>query len=121
MEDRRIPDSALTASSSFSSSQAPAARLRNTDEWGAGTPQIGEYLQVDLNGVFNLTGIATQGHSERPYWVTSFKIAYRISGAFQFYEENGVAKVRSSASIVSCMSKGEGKDFTLCLEGIYSS
>lgn len=104
LEDRRIPDSSLTATSSFSSSQATAGRLKNTDEWGAGTNEIGQYLQVDLNGVFKLTGIATQGHFQLEYWVTSYKIAYRRSEDkdFQFYEENGVAKVRNECDSFVC-------------------
>ncbi|XP_048578373.1 EGF-like repeat and discoidin I-like domain-containing protein 3 [Nematostella vectensis] len=95
MEDRRILDSQITASSSKHHVYfAPKyARLRNTFQGGVSygcwlprSAQAGEYLQVDLRGVKNISKVATQG---QPYskndpghthWVTRYALSYSLDG-----------------------------------------
>jgi hypothetical protein len=75
----------------------------NQDEWGVQTNQIGQYLQVDLNGIFKVTGVATQGHVQNEFWITEYKVAYRTNedGQQEFYKENGLVKVSTVLSFCS--------------------
>ena len=65
MENKRIPDSNISASSELSSSTSPAhhARLGHPSGW-CSDPNISDkhYLQVDLGKAYLICAIATQGH-----------------------------------------------------------
>jgi hypothetical protein len=97
MEDRSIPDSAMTASSKYrASSSAYLARLNNQKNGVLGTENYTtsswcakhfladarEYLQVDLGRVFYVTKVATQGrrHSTLNNWVMSYSLKYSLDG-----------------------------------------
>ncbi|EDO30186.1 predicted protein, partial [Nematostella vectensis] len=95
MEDRRILDSQITASSSKHHVYfAPKyARLRNTFQGGVSygcwlprSAQAGEYLQVDLRGVKNISKVATQGQPyskndpDHTHWVTRYALSYSLDG-----------------------------------------
>ncbi|EDO40661.1 predicted protein, partial [Nematostella vectensis] len=95
MEDRRILDSQITASSSKHNSYfAPKyARLRNTFQggvtygcWRPGGQLVDEYLQVDLLAVKNINKVATQGQPyskndpDHTHWVTRYALSYSLDG-----------------------------------------
>ena len=102
MEDGRIKDSQITASSVFKGrSPFPwLARLnRNLPSWGAWCPDVtggkiteknyDQYIQIDLLNLTNITRIATQGRSYaggREY-AKDYKISYRRDGGlWNFYQ-----------------------------------
>ncbi|EDO38983.1 predicted protein, partial [Nematostella vectensis] len=117
MEDGSIPDSSITASSSFSSKHYPHyGRLNNQivnskhyGTWGAGLNRKGEYLQVDLGRVTWVTHVATQG---RPYYtqgVTEYTVEYSLTGdQWQSYQDgNGVTKIFPGNSDQTTVVKNE--------------
>jgi hypothetical protein len=85
MQDGRIKDSQITASSFFKSNvnYAPwLGRLHQVPQghdfgcWSAGSTSI-DYLQVDLGTVMNITAVATQGRSLNKYQlVTKYSLQY---------------------------------------------
>ena len=104
MEDVRIKDSQITASSVIKRKTPPhpwLARLnRNIPGWGAWCPDItggkrteknyDQYIQIDLLNLTKVTGIATQGrsHSGGREYAKDYKISYRRDdGTYNFYRE----------------------------------
>ncbi|KAA0722745.1 Neuropilin-2 Vascular endothelial cell growth factor 165 receptor 2 [Triplophysa tibetana] len=81
MESAKISDDQITASSSFYDGrwQPRQARLNNDDNaWTPGEDSNREYIQVDLQFLKVLTGIATQGavskETKKSYYITTFKL-----------------------------------------------
>ena len=103
MENNDIPDSAVTASSSYSDSlhEPWRGRLNNVPDgdggwgcWLAGTWTLGEWLQIDLGKEKLLTKLATQGRPSFDQWVLSYKILFSSDGiSWKEYKENGDVKV----------------------------
>ena len=102
MEDGRIKDSQITASSVLNRKIPPypwLARLnRNIPAWGAWCPDhtggkrteknYDQYIEIDLLNLTKMTGIATQGRSrsEGREYTKDYKISYRRDGgAWNFY------------------------------------
>ncbi|XP_038052363.1 lactadherin-like [Patiria miniata] len=90
MEDGRIPDASITASSVHPN---PAdfgptrARLNLQVTSGAAAwcsaPRASDsnpWVQVDLGCNATITGVITQGRGEHQQWVTEFKVAYSDDG-----------------------------------------
>ena len=103
MEDDRIKDSQITASSVLKD-RTPhpwLARLnRNIPQWGAWCldstggkiteKNYDQYIQIDLLNLTKVTGIATQGrsHSGGKEYAKGYKISYRRDGRiWGFYRE----------------------------------
>ena len=105
MENREIPNGAVTASSSYGLAHEPwQARLNNMERsgsvgtWSTGSNNIGQYLQIDLGKERVVNKIATQGRSSTVYfqWVTSYKLLFSSDGAkWKEYQDNGVVKVNT--------------------------
>ena len=100
MENRAIPDSNITASSSFNKSFGPErARLHMKMErkgdvwysagWGTKMNDTKQWLEINMKEVINVTGIVTQGgyyQSSPEYgWVTSYSLSYRVEDQGQLY------------------------------------
>ena len=89
MESRAIPNSAVTASSTWGSRHEPwQARLNNakksqsTGSWSARKNVVGQWLQIDLGKETVVTKMATQGRpSDHRQWVFSYKIRLSLDGA----------------------------------------
>ena len=100
MEDGRIKDSQITASSVLKG-KSPFPRLarlnRNIPQWGAWCPDrtggkrteknYDQYIQVDLLNLTKITGIATQGRSYRGgrSCARDYKISYRRDGGIWYF------------------------------------
>ncbi|XP_038065786.1 lactadherin-like [Patiria miniata] len=88
MEDGRIPDASITASSVYNNDQGlfgpTRARLGNPDHDGAwcraGTVDTDPWIQVDLGSNATITGVITQLPPGRYYWVEEFKVAFSDDG-----------------------------------------
>ncbi|XP_001627720.3 lactadherin isoform X2 [Nematostella vectensis] len=98
MESSDISDSALNASSFFSSVFMPKnARLNSPSGelgWMPKENLAGEYLQVDLGREMEVARVATQGRNGFNHWVTSYKITYSSDlESWQVCKENGIDKV----------------------------
>ena len=105
MENKKIPNRAVTASSTWKSHagcEPWQARLNNAQgpgtsgSWCALQNNIAQYLQIDLGKERVVNKIATQGRPSTVYlqWVTSYKLLFSSDGAkWNEYQNNGVVKV----------------------------
>lgn len=101
VEDGRIKDQQITASSHFNEHYAFNGRLHNifrknsngSYSWGGWCTDPNEktpYLQIDMGQVRALSGVATQGYMNDIY-VTSYSLNYSTDGrTWQSYKENGL-------------------------------
>ena len=99
MESGAIFDSQITASSmSNDRHAAPNARLHFKGSenpvrhggWVAGEKNINQWLQVDLQHIIRVIGIATQGKPASKQWVTKYKLQYGDDGqTFRVYKRDG--------------------------------
>ena len=101
MEDGRILKPRLTASSMYNMNYGPYnARLqaRNYGStyggWTAGQQNTNQWIQVDLEALATLKGVATQGRYDATYYVKSYVIQYSTDGRkFVPYKEGSTPKV----------------------------
>ena len=99
MESGAIFDSQITASSmSNDRHAAPNARLHFKGSenpvrhggWVAREKNINQWLQVDLQHIIRVIGIATQGKPASKQWVTKYKLQYGDDGqTFRVYKRDG--------------------------------
>jgi hypothetical protein len=94
MTSGKIPDNAITASSTYSSQYKPSyARLKKVGSscsWtSTAAGKIGSWLQVDLGQLSTVTGIATQGTCYTPTeWAKSYSVSYSNGpNSWTLYEE----------------------------------
>ena len=89
MEDRRITDSQIMASSEWDGNHAPKyARLNRPKQsptkgsWSAKTNDENQWIQADLRVRTQVTGIMTQGRNaySPSQWVTAYKVQYGDDG-----------------------------------------
>ncbi|CAK6962491.1 neuropilin-2a [Scomber scombrus] len=87
MESGKISDDQISASTSFYDNRwlPRQARLNNDDNaWTPSEDSNKEYIQVDLQFLKVLTGIATQGaiskETQKSYYVTTFKLEVSTNG-----------------------------------------
>ncbi|XP_017882704.1 discoidin domain-containing receptor 2-like isoform X2 [Ceratina calcarata] len=95
MESGDIPDSAITASSSYVTNVGPRnGRLRKETAGGAWCPKsqiergIREWLQVDLPGPHVITGVQSQGrydHGRGQEYVEEYTLEYRRPGFTEWH------------------------------------
>lgn len=66
-------------------------RLHSTSAvWIANHSYHNSWLQVDLNSVYRVTRVATQGGGSYPFWVTKYNLQYHNdTESFQYYKEPG--------------------------------
>jgi len=101
MEDRRIPDIAISASSSVNSSHGPSnARLnflnkgRDVSAWCPKTSSGNHWLQIDLGEITAVTKVATQGRYNSEDRVTTYTLSYSVDGKhWAGYKQRGIDKV----------------------------
>ena len=104
VEDRRIPDSAFTASGSYDNNHRPSlARLNilnKGSEIGAWCPKAkssNQWLQIDLGETTAVTKMATQGRYNSDDRVTTYKLSYSVDGIhWTTYKQRSVDKVNKT-------------------------
>ena len=97
LENRNIPDSAITASSFANSYYRPdQGRLQHQYEsggYGSWVPAASndqQWFQVNFGDWRKVTRVAIQGRLNAGHWVTKFKLAYSYDGVFyKDYNEDG--------------------------------
>ena len=115
MEDKRIADLALSASTIYNNNDRYSAQRSRLNLIGsAWSPQNGEktqWLQVDFSRKVSIVQVATQGEDGDSYWVTSYSLSYNAEGQnFVKYENDHVCYLQYSYTalhqdglvIVSC-------------------
>ena len=101
MEDGRISDSAMSASTIYSSAYAAhlgrlnlVARSGKAGAWCARKNDANQWLQFDLGTTTTVTKVATQGRQDDSQWVTSYTLSYSLAGSFWVqYTVRGKKKV----------------------------
>ena len=102
MQNGRIPDSAIMASSEYNTvSKAINSRLHflfrsgtNYGAWIAKTNDVFQYLQINFGNWTKVTRVAIQGRQDADQWVTSFSLSYGYDAVFfKDYNENDAKKV----------------------------
>ena len=89
MEDGRIHDAALSASTSYHSNYAPKRSRLNlvassgyVGAWCVRTNNNKQWLQIDLGTPTTVTSVATQGRQDSSQWVTSYSLSYSLTGSY---------------------------------------
>ena len=101
MEDRRIPDSAITASSSVNSSHGPSnSRLNflnkgsDVSAWCPKTGSENQWLQIDLGEMTAVTKVATQGRYNSEDRVTTYTLSYSVDGKhWAGYKQHAIDRI----------------------------
>ena len=92
-----IPDNEINASSE-QSANTPAKNGRlnysSGSSWCAGTSDTKPYLQIDLQTLYTICAVSTQGNSQGDHWVKNYKLQLSIDGEnWTDYKEGGKVKV----------------------------
>ena len=97
MEDNRIPDSSLSASSADSPDRASHGRLNEvgTSPGGGGwsaNDTTDPWFEIDFGSTVTISQIATQGHHSYDEWLRTYGISIRSnSDSFVLYNNNKVS------------------------------
>ncbi|XP_072017483.1 uncharacterized protein, partial [Amphiura filiformis] len=93
MEDKRIDNGQITASSVWSSGHGPQnARLNHQEShgevlvvgsWVAANTDVNPWIQVNMRAIMWVSGVMIQGRNSPTLfqWVTKFKVAYNMYGS----------------------------------------
>ena len=104
MEDGRIPNSRISASTMANDKNAPYhARLYykggggKKGGWASKKDAKDNWIQVDLGKTMMLSHIQTQGHFNYDIWTKTFTVSYSYDGkSYEDYKDlDGQPKVRS--------------------------
>ena len=83
LEDGRIQDGAISASSVYNGNCAAKlgrlnleAKSGSVGAWCVLTSDANQWLQIDLGGGTTVTKVATQGRQNSDQWVTSYAVSY---------------------------------------------
>lgn len=97
LEDKRITDGRLTASTYYNAYLAPwHGRLNHRWSWSARTNNHNQWFQVSFVVVAKVTGIATQGRQDANQWVKQYTVSYSPDSTnFRYYREGRGTKVRN--------------------------
>ena len=101
MQNKQIPDSAITASSEYYITKASYGRLHFLHRswpvvggWVARWNNQNQFFQVHFGNWRKVTRVATQGRQDQDQWVNRFSLSYGHDAVFfQAYTEEGVKKV----------------------------
>ena len=97
--DSKISDDKITSSTVGNSANTPArnGRLSYTkgSSWCASSSDQKPYLQFDLDDLYIICAVSTQGNSKGDQWVKSYQIGYSSdSEDWLIYREQNEEKVR---------------------------
>ena len=97
LEDKRITDGHLSASTYYNAYLAPwHGRLNHRWSWSARTNNHNQWFQVSFVVVAKVTGIATQGRQDANQWVKQYTVSYSPDSTnFRYYRKGQGTKVRN--------------------------
>ena len=101
LEDGRIRDAAMSASTSYNSNHAArlgrlnlVAKSGKAGAWFSKVDNNKQWLQIDLGRPTTVTKIATQGRQDGSHWVTSYALSYSLTSSYWVqYTVRGKKKV----------------------------
>ena len=122
LEDGRIQDGAMSASSVYNNYHAAKlgrlhleARARNVGAWCVKTNDAHQWLQIHLGGGTTVTKVVTQGRQDHDQWVTSYAISYSpVNSNWVYVMTHGKKKVYGCIlNIIKAELKNIHRDFLL--------
>ena len=95
LEDKRVPNGHLTASTYYNYHLSPwRGRLNGIYSWSVRTNRVGQWFQVNFVELMRIKGVATQGRQNANQWVRSYTVSYSIDGmSFRSYRQGRRVKV----------------------------
>ena len=97
MENEKISDGNITVSSvQNASTPAKNGRLNYTSgsSWCARPSDTNPYLQIDLQALYIICAVSTQGNSQADQWVKNYTLQFSNDGTtWMVYREGGQIKV----------------------------
>lgn len=98
MKSGKIPDSAITATTSLNQYYGPERARLDTmvsgsyaGAWIPKSQDVGQWIQADLGKISKITRLATQGRQGVGHWTKSYSITYSVEGGpFLPYNDNEV-------------------------------
>ena len=95
LEDKRITDGHLTASTYYNHHLSPwHGRLNHRWSWSVRLRRVGQWFQVNFVELMRIKGVATQGRQDANQWVRSYTVSYSTDGNnFRSYKEGRTTKV----------------------------
>lgn len=94
LEDKRLRNGAMTASTYYNSNLAPwRGRINHYSSWGARRSTRTQWLQVYFGGLARITGISSQGRQNANQWVKTFVLTFSRDG-FNFVKYPKVCLVK---------------------------
>ena len=90
MESGDIPDSAITASSSYNGNSLPSiGRLHflsagsgKHGSWIARTNDVNQWFEIDFGSWIKISAIETQGRQDANQWVKTYSVSFSYDGVF---------------------------------------
>ena len=106
LEDGRIQDGAMSASSAYNNNHAAKLGRLNLEAkagaWCVLTRDANQWLQIDLGGGTTVTKVATQGRQNADQWVTSYAISYNpVKANWVYVMTHGNKKVYGCILLIS--------------------
>ncbi|XP_078344448.1 uncharacterized protein LOC144630040 [Oculina patagonica] len=93
-----LPSESFSASSSRLGNEPDQARLNGAGAWSPSTTNdVDDYLQIDLEEVFLISAVATQGSPSSDEWTSGYKLHIRLTD-WVIYKENNEEKMFSGNS-----------------------
>ena len=80
MEDRRILDTGINASSCRTPAKNGRLNYASGSSWCAGTSDTNPYLQIDLQTLHIICAVSTQGNSKEDQWVKTYTLQLSTDG-----------------------------------------
>ena len=104
MQSGVIPNSAVTASSSFNANSPPyigrlhflSAGSGKYGSWISGRNNLDQWFQVDFGSWTKVRGVSTQGRQDAGQWVGKYSLSFSYDGIFYqtVNDETGLKKVQ---------------------------
>lgn len=103
MQNDQIPDSAISASTSYNSNGLPKngrlhfqAKSGAYGSWVANKGDQFQWFLVDFGSFTKITGLSTQGRQDVNWWVKTYSLSFSFNGVFfEGYKENSTKKVNN--------------------------
>ncbi|XP_014665852.1 PREDICTED: hemocytin-like [Priapulus caudatus] len=85
-----VRDNQIIATTEEALNPAYDGRLNSLSGWVPRIQDVNQYIEVRLHEPTEISGVVTQGHNERPYWVTNYRVSYSVDGRapFTYYSDS---------------------------------
>ena len=94
MENGKIPDNKITASTARIPAKNGRLNYISGSSWCTGTGDTNPYLQIDLQTLHIICAVSTQGNSQVDLWAKNYTLQVSTDGTtWADYKENGDVKV----------------------------